>query len=422
MSRTILSFAFLCLFCAVSVLGDDDLPPVELKGAGATQPLSVIERGNPLRPSWINAFKTLTKGLVSNTYQPSGSGEGEASILAKSVDYAVSSCPLSEAEYLLADGLIHFPILLSGLDITYNFPAGALKGNLNLTADIISGIFQLRFTRWNDPVIMAVNPNLNFTGKINPVARFDSAGATQVFTSYLSIASQDIPWGLPVAKQITWPRNVSVAIGDSSLVKAVSASAGAIGYTNYGSATLANMPSAALRNADGNFILPSTSTISAAASYFESGGAYPDGASSWASVTLVNQPGPNSWPLTHYEFAMFYKDLRDYGAKGAALASFMNYVISTQAQSIAVDFKYVPLGSLVKTTNIATIDQLILDNDYTIISYWNPYPPAPVPVNHELVPGTIFSLVCISVFGLILLVGIVVFTFIQWRHNDVEFL
>jgi len=90
---------------------------------------------------------------------------------------------------------------------------------------------------------------------------------------------------------VNWPANVTRVLGDQSLVKAVGSTYGAIGYTNYGTASGANLPSAMLQNADGYFVTPSQQTIAAAAAAFENSVPYPAGTSSWAAVTLANQPG-----------------------------------------------------------------------------------------------------------------------------------
>jgi len=252
--------------------------------------------------------------------------------------------------------------------------------------------------------------------------RSDSSGATKVFTNYLNAAAVKIPWGLSVDLLVAWPAGVTQVSGDSSLVKGVGATMGSIGYTNYGSATAANLPSARLQNADGYFVTPSQQTIMAAANAFENSVPYPTGSGSWAAVTLANQPGVNTWPLAHYEFALFYQDLRAAGPRGAALGGFMNFVVSSKAQANAPQFKYVPLSTNVVGTNLVTLNNLLIAPGYSVTSYWNPYPPPPAVVSANLMPGTVGSLVAIGIFGAIILAGIVIFSFLEWRTKDVEFL
>ena len=43
----------------------------------------------------------------------------------------------------------------------------------------------------------------------------------------------------------------------------------------------------------------------------------PNGADFWNTVDLTNQPGPNSWPLATFSYALFYKNLTYLGANGA---------------------------------------------------------------------------------------------------------
>ena len=93
---SILLFVFFGLVAAQS--------PVALKGAGATLPVSILSTGTPLTPSWINSFQTLTAGLVNTNYNPVGSGLGKQQILGQQVDFAISSCALSNAELMLVNG------------------------------------------------------------------------------------------------------------------------------------------------------------------------------------------------------------------------------------------------------------------------------------------------------------------------------
>jgi phosphate transport system substrate-binding protein len=175
------------------------LVPVVLNGAGSTLPVQIMIDGTPSNPSWVSQFQTLSKGLVTTNYNPSGSASGEASILSRSVDFGISSCPLNDAERLSLNGtprlqqstqvylltlftasIIHFPIFLGALEIAYNIPAQFISGPLNLTADILSGIYQAKITRWNDPLILASNPKLNYTAVINPISRSEGAGIKAV--------------------------------------------------------------------------------------------------------------------------------------------------------------------------------------------------------------------------------------------------
>jgi len=377
--------------------------------------------GTPSNPSWVSQFQTLSKGLVTTNYNPSGSASGEASILSRSVDFGISSCPLNDAERLsLNASIIHFPIFLGALEIAYNIPAQFISGPLNLTADILSGIYQAKITRWNDPLILASNPKLNYTAVINPISRSEGAGVTQVFTNYLSVAAAD--WALGVSKSIKWPSTVTSVMGDSTVVQTVSTVAGALGYANFGLAAKYGMQSAAIRNADGIFVTASLQTIEAAATPYETAGAYPAGTASWAAISLVNQPGATSWPMAHFEYAMFFQDQRSTGEKGAALAAFMNFITTNQAQRSTTSFRFIALGNAIRATNIASLDSILLADDYSLISYWNPYPVKTPPPDADLRTGTIASLVVIGLGALALVVGIAVFAFLEWRSNDVEFL
>lgn len=100
------------------------------------------------------------------------------------------------------------------------------------------------------------------------------------------------------------------------------------------------------------------------------------------------------------------------GARGSALVGFMFYILSTQAQEAAPRYKYAPLGNLLRGTNIATLDGILIDGNYLRTSYWNPYPPPPVSETHELVPGTIARYFISSLFFLSFSFRFFVFVFV----------
>ena len=66
--------------------------------------------------------------------------------------------------------------MLGAIDIVYNLPAAQIKGDLNMTADLLALIFSGNITRWNDSRIREHNPYLNYSGVIYPVVRADSSG------------------------------------------------------------------------------------------------------------------------------------------------------------------------------------------------------------------------------------------------------
>jgi len=169
----------------------------DITGAGATFPY-------PIYSKWAEAYKAAT-GIGLN-YQSIGSGGGVKQIKAKTVDFGASDRPLP-LEELEKEGLMQFPAIIGGVVPVMNLD-GVAPGQMKLTADIIAGIHLGKISKWNDPAIVALNPDLKLPAlAITVVHRADGSGTTFLWTDYLSKAnaSSNLLWaqtlrsnGLPV--------------------------------------------------------------------------------------------------------------------------------------------------------------------------------------------------------------------------------
>ena len=64
---------------------------------------------------------------------------------------------------------------------------------LDLSADVIAGIYAGDITNWNDPAIANDNPGADLPDlRIVPVHRYDTSGTTENFTEYLSAAAPEV--------------------------------------------------------------------------------------------------------------------------------------------------------------------------------------------------------------------------------------
>ena len=201
----------------------------ELVGAGASSQGAAQE-------AWIANFQTANSGVTVN-YDPSGSGAGReqfqqgASLFAGS-DRAFKMDEITEGPFgSCADGsdLVEFPAYISPIAIAFN-----LEGvdSLNLDAATLGNIFSGKITNWNDPAIVAQNPDVQLPDlAIAPVHRSDKSGTTQNFTDYLSKAAPDA-WTEGDVEE--WPAGLGgeAAQGTSGVVSAIEAGNGTIGYAD----------------------------------------------------------------------------------------------------------------------------------------------------------------------------------------------
>src|SRR5580692_6015713 len=143
-------------------------------------------------------------GLRVN-YQSIGSGGGILQLTNKTVDFGASDAPMNgKQDSGLSAPAIHIPVTSGAVALSYNLPE--VTDTLNLTPDIIAGMFLGTITKWNDPKIAGANKGV----KLPPTAiliahRSDGSGTTNIFTTYLSKVSTD--WSTKVGKgsAVQWP-------------------------------------------------------------------------------------------------------------------------------------------------------------------------------------------------------------------------
>lgn len=305
---------------AATALGAAGTPT--LNGAGASFPAPVYQL-------WTYAYTQTGRAKVS--YQSLGSGAGVSQIKAGTVDFAGTDTPLDEAE--LADaGLIQFPMLTGGVVVIVNVP-GVKEGELKLSRDVLADIFLGKIANWNDPAIAALNPDARLPKDlpITVVRRSDSSGTTFIFTNYLSKISGEWKEKVGAGASVKWP----VGIGgqkNPGVCNNVAKIRGSIGYTEFTYAVEAKLNCPRLENAEGNFVVPAAENFAASAANadWENAPAF--------QMTLTNQLGADSWPITGVTYILFRADapdenkaaLRDYFewcfTEGAASASRLNYV------------------------------------------------------------------------------------------------
>ena len=214
-----------------------------LVGAGASSQAAAMQ-------GWQAGFQAVNTDTTVE-YDPIGSGGGREQFLSGGTDFAGSDAALKDDEFAQSIdrcagdlGAINLPHYISPIAIPYNLPS--LEGQpLNLSADVIAGIFANAITEWNDPAIAADNPDLELPDTtINPVHRSDESGTTENFTDYLAQASPDV-WTYGALE--IWdegPGGGEGAPQTSGVVAAVNAGEGSIGYAD--ASQIADLPAAAV--------------------------------------------------------------------------------------------------------------------------------------------------------------------------------
>lgn len=298
----------------------------DITGAGATFPF-------PVYAKWAEEYKKATG--VGLNYQSIGSSGGIRQIRAKTVTFGATDAPLAGAE-LDKDGLVQFPAILGGVVPVFNLD-GFKPGELRVNGEVLAEIFMGTISHWNDKKIAALNPGKTLPNQTITVAhRADGSGTTFIFTDYLNEVSP--AWAKAVGKgaSVKWPAASSVGgKGNEGVAANVTRVKGAVGYVEYAYAKKNKMPYMLMQNRDGKYVEPDDLTFAAAAA-----------SADWKSVpgmalSLVNQKGASSWPISGASFILMYKAPASVGDSNEAL-KFFEWSFKNGKQ-MAADLDYVSL-------------------------------------------------------------------------------
>ena len=296
----------------------------DITGAGATFPF-------PGYSKWAEAYRKETGSGLN--YQSIGSGGGIKQIQAKTVDFGATDAPL-KAEQLAKDGLVQFPTVMGGVVPVVNIP-GIEPGKLKLTGDVLADIYAGKISKWSDPRIAKLNDGVKLPdANITPVYRSDASGTTNIFTTYLSQASETWKQEYGAATTIAWPVGQG-GKGNEGVTATVKQVPNAIGYVESAYAKQNKLGYALLQNKAGKFPQPDDKAFQAAAASADWKAAPGFG------ISLTNQPGDDAWPSTAATFILVHKDPAD-PAKAADVLKFFDWAYKN-GDKLASDLDYVPL-------------------------------------------------------------------------------
>jgi phosphate transport system substrate-binding protein len=305
----------------------------DLTGAGATFP-------DPIYKKWFDSYATKT-GVKIN-YQAIGSGGGVKQLTEGTVDFGASDAPMTDQEIAKLKGpVLHVPTVLGAVVVTYNLPD--LKQPLNLSGDVIADIFLGKITKWNAPQIAALNKGVALPNKdILVVHRTDGSGTTYIFSDYLASVSPSWAKAPGKGKELQWPVGLG-GKGNDGVTGQVKQTPGAIGYVELAYARQNKLPYAAIKNAAGEFVLPTIESTTAAAA----GVAAKLPATTDFRLSLVNAPGKGAYPISSMTFILLYQKQAD-AAKGRKLVDFLKWALH-DGQASAASLDYAPLPKNVVT-------------------------------------------------------------------------
>ncbi|MDP4221465.1 MAG: phosphate ABC transporter substrate-binding protein PstS, partial [Bacteroidota bacterium] len=157
----------------------------------ATAPMTILGAGStfvyPLFSKTFNEYNTKT-GVKVN-YQSIGSGGGIQQLTSKTVDFGASDAFLNDEKMAgMPAPVIHIPVAMGAVVLTYNIPG--VTGQLNMTGEVIAGIYLGKIKKWNDAAIAKLNSEVKLPAtEIIVTHRSDGSGTSAIFTDYLSKVS-----------------------------------------------------------------------------------------------------------------------------------------------------------------------------------------------------------------------------------------
>jgi phosphate transport system substrate-binding protein len=299
-----------------------------LNGAGATFPF-------PIYSKWISEYENVESSVRIN-YQSIGSGGGVRQVMNQTVDFGASDDPLSDTDLESARTrgmeLVHIPTVIGAVTIAYNLPE--LNGLIKLDGRTLAQIYLRTITKWNDPKIKALNPELNLPNQdIMVVRRADGSGTTAVFADYLATVSPTWAKSPGRGKSLRWPNGTIGARGNEGVTAMVKQSVGAIGYIELAYAIQNDLPTALILNRAGSFQGPTVDAISRSAHAdldFDGD----------MRLSIVDAPGEGVYPISAFTYILIDDKLKN--DRQEAVRKFLNWALTT-GQEFAPELHYAPL-------------------------------------------------------------------------------
>ena len=314
--------------------------PTVLDGAGATFPAPIYQK-------WFESFERAHPEIRVR-YDAVGSGEGIDRFLAGKTDFGASDMPLSDKQLgPAAAKTLHFATVLGAVVLIYNVesaPAG-----LNLSPEVLTGIFLGKIRRWSAPEIHAINKGAHLPDReIVVVHRSDGSGTTYALTDYLSKVNQEWRSAMGSGTAVNWPVGVG-AERNEGVADTVRKTPNSIGYVEFIYALQHELNFAAVRNSAGHYVKADLDSVTAAGKSAGTGG-------DDFRVSITNAPGKHVYPISTFTWLLVPADIRE-PAKKAALRELLRWML-TAGQKQSSSLGYAPLPANVASRQLQCLSSL----------------------------------------------------------------
>ena len=291
------------------------------------------------------------------SYTASSSGAGRTSFANATKPYGASDWSYADADTKPAD-LIYVPLVGGPIAIAYNLPG--IASGLKLDAPTLGKIFKGDITTWNNAAIKKLNPKVSLPAQnIIVNYRSGSSGTTQNLVNWM-IANKATGW----TNSGTWATATGIAtpVGNAeansaALVTDTHNKKYSIGYADLKDTLGKALHFAAIKNADGAYVLP---TVAGATKFLAQQKIATNGIVKFAYTTKfakskvksVQKIAKTAYSLSLVTYGLAHNTP---GTSASAVARFFKYVIKTCAPAYAGDLKYVAITGKLKTAAVALV-------------------------------------------------------------------
>ncbi|AAL81127.1 phosphate ABC transporter substrate-binding protein PstS [Pyrococcus furiosus DSM 3638] len=332
---------------------------ITIRTTGATFPQYQLQK-------WISIY-TKKNPNVKIEYEGGGSGHGQEAFLKGLTDIGRTDPPVKESTWKkfleTGDQPLQFPIVVGAVVVVHNIPN---VDELKLDGETLAKIFMGQIEYWDDPAIKSLNPNVNLPHeKIIVIHRSDSSGTTAIFTTYLSLVSEEWATKVGAGKTVDWPvdkvgRGIG-AKGNPGVVQALKNTPYSIAYTELSFAIEENLKIVALKNKAGNFVKPTEETIKAAVAAVKA--FIPDPAEGYKEDIrqLLNAPGENSYPIVAFTHFLVWQNKggKHYSKeKAQAIKDFLRWVLTEGQKPENIAPGYVGLPPEVAEIGLKAVEMI----------------------------------------------------------------
>ena len=340
-----------------SITPISDLASVQVNGSGATFPL-------PIYTEWTYGYSYVDPTVAVN-YQGIGSGSGKKAIIVGAVDFAGSDSLLNAEEYKAGKDLQMYPILAGAVVIIYNlkpakdYPTDFRVPTLVLDRQTLVDIYNGTVRTWNDPKIIALNPQLADylpNAVITVVHRSDGSGTTELFTKSLTSFSPD--WTAGSATTINWPvdkaGNGVASKGNQGVAEAVINTSNSLGYVDLSYAISNRLIYADKINRAGRTVTANAESLASAINEF--------GAAAFderLTATIIDGRGDGSWPMSGFTYLILHTTSMTDCVKAQKLLNYVHWTLTdSSAGKRAAQLGYAVVDTAIRDQVITKLDEV----------------------------------------------------------------